>query len=50
LQAFKSKRGGSIYETTGIATVTEIAELRNLGEQLRDQVRTWLQKEHPDSA
>ena len=39
LQAFKSKRGGAIYEMTGIATETEIGDLRNLATELRDRVR-----------
>src|SRR3954468_7247240 len=48
LQAFRAKRGGAIYEQTGIATQTEIDELRELGADLRDRVRAWLTAEHPE--
>ena len=47
-QAFRAKRGGGIYETTGIASDTEIEELRNLAARLRGRVRAWLKKEHQD--
>jgi hypothetical protein len=47
LQAFRAKRGGAIYEQTGIATPTEINELRQLAADLRDRVRAWLTTEHP---
>lgn len=48
LQAFRAKRGGAIYETTGIASDTEIEELRSLAQNLRDRVRAWLKKTHAD--
>jgi hypothetical protein len=47
LQAFRARRGGGIYETTGIASDTEIEELRDLACDLRDRVKAWLVKEHP---
>jgi hypothetical protein len=47
LQGYRARRGGGIYETTGIASDAEIAELRTLAIQLRDRVRSWLKKEHP---
>ena len=46
-QAFKSKRGASVYEMTGIASETEIDGLRDLATTIRDQVRAWLIKTHP---
>jgi hypothetical protein len=48
LQAFRSKRGGGIYETTGIASNTEIEELRLLAMSLRDRVLAWLSTTHPE--
>lgn len=47
LQAFRAKRGGGIYETTGIASNTETDELRRLAASLRDTVKAWIRKEHP---
>jgi hypothetical protein len=48
LQAFRARRGGGIYEATGIASDTEIDELRNLATSLRGRVLTWLKKMHAD--
>ena len=50
LQAFMSKRGGAVYEMTGIATETEIDGLRKLAIELRDRARAWLEKTHPSLA
>lgn len=50
LQAYKSKRGGAVYEMTGIASQTEINGLRRLATELRDLVRAWLQSTHPAMA
>ena len=47
LQAFKAKRAGSIYEAIGIASETEITELRVLASGLRDRVLAWLKSDHP---
>jgi hypothetical protein len=47
LQAFKSKRGGAVYEMTGIASETEITQLCTLAMNLRDRVRAWLRHNHP---
>lgn len=46
LQAFRAKRGGSIYETVGIASESEIQELRGLAIELRDRVLEWMQQHH----
>jgi hypothetical protein len=48
LQAFRAKRGGGIYETTGIASDSEIDELRSLALGLRDRVLAWLRKAHAE--
>lgn len=47
LQAFRAKRGGGIYESTEIASDTEIDELRSLAATLRTRVLAWLKKSHP---
>jgi hypothetical protein len=48
LQAFKSKRGGIVYEMTGIATETEIKDLCRLATDLRNRVASWLKQKHPE--
>lgn len=48
LQAFRAKRGGGVYETTGVASPGEIEELRALAKDLHQRVLNWLQAEHPD--
>jgi hypothetical protein len=48
LQKFRAKRGGGIYEATGIASDTEIEELRTLAVNLRDRVLEWMRKAHAD--
>jgi len=47
LQQCRARRGGGIYEATGIASDAEVAELRELAMSLRDHVRAWLKKNHP---
>src|SRR5262249_14155528 len=47
LQAFRSKRGGGIYETTGVASETEIEELRASAKSLQARVLDWLKAHHP---
>ncbi len=47
LQAFRSKRGGTIYEKIGIASPTEITEICILAASLRDRVLAWLRQTHP---
>jgi hypothetical protein len=47
LQVFRAKRGGGIYERTGIASNQEIEELRRLATRLRDRVLEWLRNHHP---
>ena len=46
LQSFRAKRGGGIYETTGVASDTEIKELRALAESLQRRVLQWLREHH----
>lgn len=47
LHAFKAKRGGAVYEMVGIATQSELEELRALAVQLRNRVLSWLTHEKP---
>ena len=46
LQAFRAKRGGGIYESTGIASDAEIEELRALALNLKDRVTNWVKANH----
>jgi len=48
LQAFRAKRGGGIYESTGIASDSEIEELRSLAAKVRNRVLAWMKAEHPE--
>ena len=48
LQAFRAKRGGTVYESVGIASETEITELRDLAADLRGRVIDWMKLKHPD--
>jgi hypothetical protein len=50
LQAFRAKRAGAVYESVGIASVTEIDELRDLAAELRDRLTAWLRQQHPHVA
>ena len=50
LQAFRAKRGGGIYETTGVASRGEIEELHALAGRLQSRVREWLATHHPEFA
>lgn len=45
-QAFRSKRGGTVYESVGIATDSEIRDLHKLAVELNDRVATWLKAHH----
>jgi hypothetical protein len=46
LQTFRAKRGGGIYQATGIASDTEIEELRDLAKALQNRVLAWLRAHH----
>ncbi len=46
LQAYRSKRGGGVYEKIGIASDADVDELMTLAVALRDDVIAWLRKEH----
>jgi hypothetical protein len=50
LQKFRAKRGGGLYETTGIASVTEIDELWQLANALRAKVLERLKVHFPQLA
>lgn len=47
LQAFKAKRGGAVYESTDIATESEIDELSKLATELHAITVAWLKAQHP---
>jgi hypothetical protein len=47
LQHYRSKRGGGVYETTGIASDQEVREIQELASQLFDRVAAWIKKTHP---
>jgi hypothetical protein len=44
LQAFRANRGGAVYESVGIASPTEIAELRELALELHRALVGWLKR------
>lgn len=48
LQVFRAKRGSGIYDMTGIASTSEIEELRSLATGLRQKVLKWLKEEHAE--
>src|SRR2546421_1140155 len=48
LQAFRAKRGGGVYETTGVATETETRELRQLAADLFRRLKAFVKANHPD--
>lgn len=50
LQAFRAKRGGGMYERIGIASDSEIRELRELATALHGNVLKWIKSQHPDLA
>jgi hypothetical protein len=48
LVAFRKKRNIGGYERAGSTSATEAAELRDLARLLRDNVRGWLERYHPE--
>lgn len=48
LQAFRGKRGGTVYESVGIASESEIEDMQKLAEGLSAQVIAWLKAHHPE--
>ena len=48
LQAFRAKRGGGVYEATGVATETETRELRQLAADLFRRLKDYVKTHHPD--
>jgi hypothetical protein len=47
LQTYRRKRVEGIYETAGIATETEVKQIRTLAVELRDDLIAWLHDNHP---
>jgi hypothetical protein len=48
LQAFRSKRAGTVYESVGIASKTEIEEMRELAQKLSNRVNAWMKAHHKE--
>lgn len=48
LQAFRGKRAGGIYETTGIASEADVIELLTLAKGLKSRVLVWVAKQRPE--
>ena len=48
LQGFRRKRNTTEYDRAGLVSDQDAAEIRQLEETLRDDVRTWLRKTHPE--
>jgi hypothetical protein len=48
LQAFRGKRGGTVYESVGIASDSEIEDMRKLAVDLSGRVIAWLKAHHKD--
>jgi hypothetical protein len=48
LDAFRKKRNIGDYERAGSTSSKEAAELRELARHLRDDVRAWLGRVHPE--
>ena len=48
LQAFRGKRGGTVYDSVGIASETEIEEMRALAVDLSGKVNAWLKAHHKE--
>ena len=44
---FRKKRNITGYETAGVISMTEAQEMYKLAEGLRDDVLSWLKKNHP---
>lgn len=48
LDAFRKKRNVSDYERVGLTSSKEAAELREVAKDLRDRVRSWIEKSRPE--
>lgn len=46
--AFRKKRNITGYERVGIVSDSDAAEMRRLAIAIRDEVRAWVRKNHPD--
>ena len=47
-QQFRAQRGGTVYETVGIASESEIEEVRELAVRLSDRVNVWMKAQHKE--
>jgi hypothetical protein len=48
LDAFRKKRNVSDYERVGLTSSKEAAELREMAKDLRDRVRSWIERSRPE--
>ena len=48
LDAYRKKRNLGDYERAGSTSVREAAEARDLARRIRDDVRAWLERLHPE--
>jgi hypothetical protein len=48
LDAFRKKRNISDYERAGSVSIQEAEEMYELAEELRDGLKSWLRKTHPE--
>lgn len=48
LDAFRKKRNVGDYERVGLTSSKEAAELREVAKDLRDRVRSWIEKSRPE--
>ena len=48
LDAFRKKRNITGYERVGVVSDQDAAEMRSMAIALRDDVRDWLRRNHPD--
>lgn len=48
LQSFRKKRSNVTYDSAGSTSETEVAELISLATELRDDLKKWLEENHPD--
>ena len=48
LDAFRKKRNVGDYERVGLTSSKEANELREIAKDLRDRVRSWIEKSRPE--
>ena len=48
LDAFRKKRNVGDYERVGLTSPKEANELRQIAKDLRDRIRSWIEKSRPE--